>query len=86
MKLRRRSKRAPVLAVELEACNPEGLRELAAGFGVVAREIEDGGRYGWPIYRYEGSRSELVAFLADQYDDGSGETADELLDRLLKGE
>lgn len=72
-----------MLAVELEACNPDGLRELAAGFGVIAREVDGGGPW-FPIWRYEGTRAELVAFLADQYDDGSGETADELLDRMLE--
>lgn len=69
------------LSVELEACEPATVVDEAATFGVRAREIDNGGRYGWPIYRYTGTRAQLLAWLAEAYNDGSGETAAELLER-----
>ncbi len=75
-----------LVSVELEAANvagPPHLVELARAFGVVAREVEPASIIGFPIYRYTAPRRALVAFLEDQYEDGSGETGGELLERLL---
>lgn len=61
------------VSVELEACEPEGLPAELAQHHVRGEQVHDGGRFGWPEWRYTGTVSRLLDFLDCQYEDGSGE-------------
>lgn len=77
--------RRSVVAIELEACEPWDVVEMAAAHGVHAELAHNGG-HGWPVYRYTGTLWAIGGWLADQYEDGSGEPWWELVGRLLYGE
>lgn len=73
-----------VVTVELEACNDDELREQCAPYRVTFHEVRSQAGRPWnPIYAYTATVADLAAFLADVYNDGSGEPPLQLMARTM---
>lgn len=72
--------------IDLEAANPDEFPAALDRHGITGHECEPGYWHRFPIWRYTGTLTALADFLAEQYEDGSGEGAWALLARLVEGE